>query len=182
MIYRILADAAMVVHFLFVAYVVLGGFLAWRYPKAWFPHAAVALYGLIITVYSIVCPLTPLEDRWRRRAGQSGLEPTGFIDTYIEGVIYPGQYADEVRWAAAAVIAVSWIGALALHLRRRRRRRQSTGAGSDRTGRSDGTDTSRRSHKPNTANATSSEPTVNRWFSPTAAVHPGAWAPANSST
>ncbi len=30
--YRLLADAAMVAHFLFLAYLVMGGFMAWRWP------------------------------------------------------------------------------------------------------------------------------------------------------
>ncbi|GAB3645293.1 DUF2784 domain-containing protein [Glycomyces tarimensis] len=135
--YRILADAAMIVHFLFVAYVVLGGFLAWRWPKSWFLHAPVALYGLVITVYGFVCPLTPVEDHFRRQAGQEGLEPTGFIDTYIEGVVYPGEYAAAAQWAAAAVVAISWIGALLLH---RRRRQAATSSRSRTAGDATGTD------------------------------------------
>ncbi len=38
MIFRVLAEATMVVHFLFIAFVVLGGFLAWRWPKAIWLH------------------------------------------------------------------------------------------------------------------------------------------------
>ena len=128
--YRILADITMIAHFLFLVYVVLGGFLAWRWPKSWFAHASVAVYGLVITVFGFVCPLTPLEDRWRRKAGQEGLEPTGFIDTYIDGVLYPEQHAATAQWAAAAVILISWIGALVLHRRRQAATRTRSRSGS----------------------------------------------------
>ena len=111
MVYRILADATMVVHFAFVAFVVVGGFLAWRWPWVIVPHLVAAGWGLLITVFSLACPLTPVEDRFRRLAGERGL-PSGFIDTYIEGVLYPQQYVEEVRAAVAVVIAVSWIGLL----------------------------------------------------------------------
>ncbi|GAB3998242.1 DUF2784 domain-containing protein [Glycomyces albus] len=117
--YRILADVAMTAHFLFLVYLVVGGFAAWRWPGTWFAHAAVAVYGLVITLYGFTCPLTPLEHDFRRRAGQEGLEPTGFIDTYIEGIVYPERYAAAAQWAAAAVIAISWVGLLVKRHRRR---------------------------------------------------------------
>lgn len=132
--YRILADLAMTVHFLFLAYVVLGGFLAWRWPKTWFAHATVAIYGLVITVFGFVCPLTPVEHEWRQRAGEEGLEPTGFIDTYIEGVVYPEANAAAAQWAAAAVVLASWIGVLV----RYRRRRQAAATSSRAAGASSG--------------------------------------------
>jgi hypothetical protein len=123
MIYRVLADVAMTTHFLFLVFVVVGGFLAWRWPRLWFAHLAAALYALAIITFEFDCFLTPIEHEMRLRAGQEGLEPTGFIDTYIEDVVYPGDRTNEVRWAVAAVIFVSWVGALLLYLRRRRVKR-----------------------------------------------------------
>ena len=121
-VYRVLADATMIVHFAFVVYVVVGGFLAWRWPRSIVPHLIAAGWGLVISVFSLACPLTPLEDRLRRLAGEEGL-PGGFIDTYIEGVLYPERFVEEVRLAVAVVVAVSWVGLLV-----RRHRRASAGA------------------------------------------------------
>lgn len=128
--YRILADVAMTAHFLFLVYLVVGGFVAWRWPKTWFAHAAVAVYGLVITLYGFTCPLTPLEHDFRRRAGEEGLEPTGFIDTYIEGIVYPERYAATAQWAVAAVVVISWAGMLV----KLRRRRQAAATSSRRAG------------------------------------------------
>jgi hypothetical protein len=122
MLYRVLADVVMTFHLLFLAFVVFGGFLAWRWPKVWFAHAPLALYGLVTVTFGLICPLTPIEHDLRQRAGQEGLEPTGFIDTYIEGLIYPADQTLLARWLAFAVIVVSWAG-LAVILRRRRGRR-----------------------------------------------------------
>ncbi len=119
MLYRVLADVTMTLHFLFLAYALLGGFLAWRWPRAWFPHAVVAAYGLVVTAFTLDCPLTPIEHHLRLRAGQSGLEPTGFIDTYIEGAVYP-EHLLPARVLMTLVIAVSWIGVL-IAVRRRGR-------------------------------------------------------------
>ncbi|HEX2145462.1 MAG TPA: DUF2784 domain-containing protein [Glycomyces sp.] len=128
MVYQVLADVVMAFHLLFLLAVVFGGFVAWRWPKAWFGHALLAFYGLVVVAFGLICPLTPLEDDLRRRAGQQGLEPTGFIDTYLEGVVYPADQIILARWIAFSLIAVSWAG-LAVILRRRRRRRAHRSAG-----------------------------------------------------
>ena len=109
----------MVVHFAFLGYLVVGGFLAWRWPATIVAHLLTAGWGLVITVFSLRCPLTPVEDYFRRRAGEQGL-PNGFVDTYIEGVIYPERYVDVVRGLVALVVLVSWVGLVATVTRRRR--------------------------------------------------------------
>ncbi|MEU4558738.1 DUF2784 domain-containing protein [Actinoplanes sp. NPDC023936] len=107
--WRILADATMVLHFTFVAFVVAGGFLAWRWPRAIVPHLLAAGWGLCIAVFRFNCPLTWVEDRARERAGSAGLDG-GFIDTYLTGVIYPERYLVLIQLLAATAVAVSWAG------------------------------------------------------------------------
>lgn len=122
--YRLLADATMTAHFLFLAFLLLGGFVAWRWPRVWFAHAAVAAYALIHIASGLDCPLTPLEHQLRLRAGQDGLKPSGFINTYIEGTLYPEEHRNTVRWATACIVAASWAGLLLLTRRDRHRRRR----------------------------------------------------------
>jgi hypothetical protein len=123
--YRILAETAMAVHFLFIAFVVLGGFLAWRWPRVIWLHLAAAAWGLCIVLFDLNCPLTYVEDRAREQAGQSGLS-RGFIDTYLTGVIYPERFLDEVRLLIAVVVAVSYAGVV---IRWRRRRSEEVSRG-----------------------------------------------------
>ncbi|MDI6097335.1 DUF2784 domain-containing protein [Actinoplanes sp. NEAU-A12] len=118
--YRVLAEVTMAVHFLFIVFVVFGGFLAWRWPKAIWSHLAAAAWGLCIVLFDLNCPLTYVEDWARQRTGESGLSH-GFIDTYLTGVIYPERFLDEVRLLIAAVVAVSYAGAV--HRARTRFRR-----------------------------------------------------------
>lgn len=120
MIYRVIGDTAMVLHLAFLAYVTLGGFLAWRWPRTIWPHTAVALYGLGVTVVGWTCPLTRLENWGRAQAGRTGLTQTGFIDHYLTGVIYPAEHLLTAQLAVAATIAVSWVGRLTLTRRHRR--------------------------------------------------------------
>ena len=118
--YRLLTTAILTAHFAFVGYVVFGGFLAWRWPRTIWLHAAAVSWGALTVTAGLVaggvtCPLTSAEGWSRRRAGESGLTG-GFIDRYIEGVIYPERYAATAQALAAAAVIASWIG---LYLRRR---------------------------------------------------------------
>src|SRR2546421_236729 len=72
MAYRLLADAVVLLHTAFVAFVVLGGFLAWRWSRIAWLHVPCALWGAVIEYQGWVCPLTPLENDLRRRAGGGG--------------------------------------------------------------------------------------------------------------
>jgi hypothetical protein len=117
--YQLLAELVMLLHFGFLAYVALGGFLAWWWPRAIVPHAAAAVWGAISATVGIPCPLTGWEDAARRHAGGEGLA-RGFIDTYLTGVVYPQEHLRTAQLLVAALVAVSWAG-FALRMRRRTR-------------------------------------------------------------
>lgn len=105
MIYRILADLVTAAHAAFIVFVMVGGFLVlWRRRVAWL-HVPTALYGVAIEFFGWTCPLTPLEQRFRRLAGQAGYAG-GFIDHYLRELIYlPGPMWNTLRY---------WLGGLAL--------------------------------------------------------------------
>lgn len=119
MIYRLLADVTMAVHFGFVVFVAVGGFLVlWRWRVAWF-HLPCALYGAAIEFFGWVCPLTPLESRLRQRAGEVGYEGS-FLEHYLEGILYPAGWSDIHLWLGAAVLVGNAV-IYALAWRRHRR-------------------------------------------------------------
>ncbi|GGS53443.1 hypothetical protein GCM10010156_10130 [Planobispora rosea] len=107
----------MLVHFLFLVFMAVGGFLAWRRPRLIWAHLAVAAWGVASVITGMECPLTVVEDWGRRNAGQEGLPAGGFIDHYIEGVVYPEEHTNLARLAVAALVLVSWAG----YLRRKAR-------------------------------------------------------------
>ena len=108
MVYRLLADVVMSVHFAFILFVALGGILAWRWPRLLWPHVVAVVWGAGIVWIGWDCPLTPLEEWLRTRGGEEGWD-TGFVDRYIEGVIYPQQYTPHLRALAALLIGVGWL-------------------------------------------------------------------------
>lgn len=119
--YRVLADATMVLHFAFLVYLTLGGFVAWRWPRTIVVHVAAVAWGVLIVLFELECPLTGPEDYFRRKAGQNGLEG-GFIETYLTGVVYPAEHIGLVRLAVAVVVAASWAGFIVRQRSRRKAR------------------------------------------------------------
>jgi uncharacterized protein DUF2784 len=119
--YRALTTAILVLHFAYLAYLVTGGFLAWRWPRTIWLHLLAAAWAFTVVAARLICPLTYAEDWARRRAGEAGLTQ-GFIDRYIEGVLYPEGYAVLMQALAATAVVVSWVGFAVLTAGRRRRR------------------------------------------------------------
>lgn len=119
MLYRALADLVVVVHLGFIAFVVVGGFLAWRWPRVLWLHLPVVAWALTIVVFSVECPLTPLENHLRHLAGQRGYSG-GFIDHYLTGVLYPGRFIVLARALVAAAVLLAYAGLLVRHRRAHR--------------------------------------------------------------
>lgn len=88
MVFRWLADVVVVVHGLFVAFVILGSFLALRWRWIVWLHIPAAMWGVLIEYAGWICPLTPLENYLRARAGESSYSGD-FIQHYLLGAIYP---------------------------------------------------------------------------------------------
>ena len=103
-----LADGAVVVHFAFLAFLVAGGLLALRWRWVVWAHVVAVAWSIGILTVGQQCPLTALE-RWAtvRAGGRPAQE--GFIDRYVEGVVYPGSLTGPVRAAVALVVVVSWV-------------------------------------------------------------------------
>ena len=94
--YQAGADLVVVVHLLFISFVVGGVFLAWRWPRVVWVHVPAAIYGALVEFVGFICPLTLLENDLRRHAGELGYHG-GFIDHYLVKVIYPPGLTREMQ-------------------------------------------------------------------------------------
>jgi hypothetical protein len=97
------ADALVVLHLAFVAFVVLGGLLLLRWPRLAWVHLPAALWGAWIEFAGWICPLTPLENRLRGQAGQPGYS-TSFVEHYLLPVLYPAALTRELQWLLGGVV------------------------------------------------------------------------------
>ena len=84
----ILADVLVIVHLLFVVFVVAGGFLLVRWPKLVWLHLPAAAWGAYIEFTGGICPLTPLENRLRVLGGDSAYSGD-FVERYLLPILYP---------------------------------------------------------------------------------------------
>lgn len=88
MTFRLLADAVLLLHLVFILFVIFGGLWALREPRIAWVHVPMFLWGATVNLMHWVCPLTPLEKRLRDLAGDEGYEG-GFIAHYVGALIYP---------------------------------------------------------------------------------------------
>jgi hypothetical protein len=96
MLSRWAADALVVFHLSFVAFVVLGGLLVLRWPRTAWAHVPAVIWGVGVELTGVVCPLTPLENALRQRGGQHGYGG-GFIEHYVLPVLYPEALTREAQ-------------------------------------------------------------------------------------
>lgn len=123
MLYRSLADAVVGLHFGFVLFVVLGGLLALRWPRAAWIHLPAAIWGAGIEFLGGICPLTPLEMRLRRLGGEAGY-PGGFVEHYVIPVLYPEALNRDIQSLLGGIVVGLNLLIYALVLRRWRARRR----------------------------------------------------------
>ncbi len=115
--YRLLADAVVAFHGLFIVFVILGGFLAWRWRFVAVVHIPCALWGMLIEYRGWICPLTPLENSLRTRAGQAGYGG-GFIEHYLVPAMYPSGLTPRIQAALGTAVLVINVFAYAVLIRR----------------------------------------------------------------
>jgi hypothetical protein len=88
-----------------VLFVVLGGLLVARHRRLLIPHLLAAAWGVFIAASGGICPLTPLENWLRRRAGEGGYSG-GFLEHYITPLLYPEGLTRELQWILAGIVIV----------------------------------------------------------------------------
>jgi hypothetical protein len=103
MLFRLAADAVLLIHLAFILFALLGGAIAvcWR----WIPvvHLPAAAWGFFVEFTGRICPLTYLENYLRIKAGQSGYTES-FVEHYLLAIIYPAGLTREIQFALAAVV------------------------------------------------------------------------------
>ena len=120
--YRWLAEATVALHFAFIVFVVLGGLLVLRNLRWAWLHVPAVAWVAWLEFTGAICPLTPLENTFRERAGDAGYAG-GFIDHYLVPVIYPAGLTPQVQIALGIAVVALNVGVYAWAWRRYRRLR-----------------------------------------------------------
>jgi len=106
MLYRLAAEAVLLLHLAFIAFAVVGAALAARWRWLVVVHAPAATWGFFVELTGRVCPLTYAENYLRVRAGQSGYSES-FIEHYLVAIIYPAGLTREIQFVLAGVVVVA---------------------------------------------------------------------------
>jgi hypothetical protein len=116
-----LAVCVLVLHVLFILWVIFGAFLVGSHPILRWLHIVSLIWGVLVEVLYWPCPLTLLENWFEQKAG---VEPYqgGFLLHYLDKLVYPDIPAFVLMSAAVVVcgfniayyLRLIWIS----HLRR----------------------------------------------------------------
>jgi hypothetical protein len=103
--YSLLANLVVLLHFTFVLFVLFGGLLTVKWPRIMWIHGPALLWACIVEFTGAICPLTPLENQLRLRAGEAGYE-NDFVSSWILPILYPEALTPGIQLALGAFVLV----------------------------------------------------------------------------
>jgi len=121
LIYLVMADVVLILHFTFILFVILGAVLVLRWKRLAWIHIPCAVWGAWVEFQGSICPLTPLENRLRRLGGEAGYSG-GFIEHYVVPLIYPSGLTRRTQIQLGLVVVAINIAVYGLIYWRRWRR------------------------------------------------------------
>jgi hypothetical protein len=96
MVDSLLADFVLVIHLAYVLFVVLGGLWVVKRRKAAWLHVPAVLWAAVVEYAGWICPLTPIENWLRMKAGKTGYQGD-FLERYLAPVLYPDNLTRETQ-------------------------------------------------------------------------------------
>jgi hypothetical protein len=109
----------MVVHGALLVFFLIGGFLAWRWPRLIWAHLFIGVWNLTIVILDFGCPVTALEKHLRRLGGEQPYAG-GFILHYVDGTIYPAGYTWLAEKVGFGLVVISYVGLFLISRSRKR--------------------------------------------------------------
>ena len=123
MFYSLMADAVVIFHLMFIVFVMLGALLV-LHRRAWlWLHLPAVAWGMAVEFLHLYCPLTPLENNLRMKAGSAGYEGD-FVGHYLIPLIYPAGLTPAIQIGLGAIVVAINLIAYALVIRHWQRRRK----------------------------------------------------------
>jgi protein-S-isoprenylcysteine O-methyltransferase Ste14 len=121
LLYRILADVIVTVHFAYVAFVIFGLLLTlagvilrWTWVRnSWFRLIHLCMIGVVVgeAWLGIICPLSRWENSLRERAGQAAYSG-GFFANWLHDMMFsrpnPGCLRSAIRYSASRYLLPSF--------------------------------------------------------------------------
>ena len=94
--FEALATLTLLLHFLFILFVIFGALLILRFKKIIYFHIPAVILGVYIELNHSICPLTHLENYFLKKAGKDQYS-VDFIENYVFKIIYPPALNYEIQ-------------------------------------------------------------------------------------
>jgi hypothetical protein len=104
-LYNFVANAVVLIHFLFIVFVIGGGLFVIRWPYMAFVHIPAAIWGAAVELFGWICPLTPFENHFRNLAGET-LYRGDFVARYLLPVIYPENLTTTIQQFLGCLVII----------------------------------------------------------------------------
>lgn len=101
--FRVLAFLVLVIHAVWLAWIVLGWVWTRRRPRLRWLHIGSLVWGVFVSLFPI-CPLTWAELYFERRAGLTPADKS-FLERAVELLVYPNVDPNLVMWLGAGICA-----------------------------------------------------------------------------
>lgn len=101
--YQLAANLTLVLHLTFILFVLFGGLLCLHRTRWIWLHLPSMIWGVWVEWAGWVCPLTPLENHFRKMASGQGYQE-GFIEHYLVPLIYPELLTTSLQWLLGGLI------------------------------------------------------------------------------
>ena len=107
--YELAANLTLIVHFVFILFVVFGALLFFVATKIVFIHIPAFIWGSYIELTHSICPLTYLEN-WFLHKSNLTTYSEGFIQHYLVSIVYPTNLSNDLQiYLGIAIIVVNMI-------------------------------------------------------------------------
>jgi hypothetical protein len=118
-VFASLAALVVAFHLAFVAFAALGALLAIRWPRIVWVHLPCAAWAVFIELSGRICPLTPLENDLRSKAGLDAYSGD-FVARYVFPLLYPEGLTRQAQ-IVIGLLVIAINAAIYLYLLRRPR-------------------------------------------------------------
>ena len=105
MLFRLAADAVIVVHAAFIAFVVLGGLLVARWPRVMWAHIPRRRLGGVHRIRGLDLSADAPENELRHRGGLTRYEGD-FVERYLLPILYPEHLSRNIQFVLGALVVV----------------------------------------------------------------------------
>ena len=105
--HELAADIILIIHFLFILFVIFGALLFFVVKKIVFIHIPAIIWGSYIELTNSICPLTYLENWFLHKANLTTYSE-GFIQNYLVPIVYPVSLTKDLQiYLGIALIVIN---------------------------------------------------------------------------